>query len=203
MKAASMIRSAILLSSLLLAGGCSVLPQPVAPGMLYDFGPAPQAAGAGPRIDKAIVLHDAVAPSWLDGAGIHYRLLQSSPAQLRSYANSRWVMPPAALFTNRLKSRLADSSRGTWSAGDGLRADLTLRIDVEEFAQWFDGPAASRAVVRVRASLSAGREPAQQKSFSVERPAATPDAAGGVAALTAASDDAVAQIVEWVAAQKR
>lgn len=203
MKAVTMIRTGMLLSSLLLAGACSVLPQPVAPGTMYDFGPAPQNAGQGPRIEKTIVLHDAVAPAWMDGAGIHFRLLQSTPAQPRSYANSRWVMPPAALFTGRLKTRLAEVSRGAWSAGDGLRADLTLRLDVEEFAQWFDSPVASRAVVRVRASLSSGREPAQQKSFSVERPAASPDAAGGVAALTAASDEAVAQIVAWVAAQKR
>lgn len=204
MKAAIMIKSGMLFC-LLLAGGCSVLPQPVAPGTLYDFGPPPAVspAATAPRIDRTIVLHDAVAPVWMDAPGIHYRLLQSTPAQPRSYANSRWVMPPAALFTSRLKSRLAESSRGAWSAGDGLRADLTLRIDMDEFAQWFDGPAASRAVVRVRASLSAGREPAQQKSFSVERPAATPDAAGGAGALIAASDEAVAQIVDWVAGQKR
>ncbi len=205
MKAAIMIKPGMLLSLLLLAAGCSVLPQPVAPGTQYDFGPAPAAspAATAPRIDRTILLHDAVAPAWMDAPGIHYRLLQSTPAQLRIYANSRWVMPPAALFTNRLKGRLADSSRGAWSASDGLRAELTLRIDMEEFAQWFDGPTASRAVVRVRASLSSGREPAQQKSFSVERPAVTPDAAGGAAALIAASDEAVAQIVDWVAAQKR
>lgn len=189
---------------MLLAGGCTVLPQPTTPEALYDFGPMPAlSAGVGTlRIEKTIVVHEAASPAWMDASALHYRLLQSAPAQPRSYASTRWVMPPAALFTARLKNRLAEASRGTWSPGDGQRGDLTLRLELDEFAQWFDSPSASRAMVRVRASLSAGREPAIQKTFSVERPAATPDAAGGARALIAASDDAVAQIVEWVAASR-
>jgi cholesterol transport system auxiliary component len=39
-----------------------------------------------------------------------------------------------------------------------------------------------------------------QRSFSVERPASTPDAEGGVRALIEASDEAVDQLVDWTVA---
>jgi len=36
-----------------------------------------------------------------------------------------------------------------------------------------------------------------QRDFSVERPANTPDAEGGVRALIGASDEAVDQLIDW------
>lgn len=177
--------------------GCTVV-QPVrTPDATYDFGsPAPASAT---KIDKSVMLTEAAAPAWMDVPHMHYRLAQSAPAQPRSYANSRWVMSPAALFTQRLKGHLADASRGAYSPNDGVRTDLVLRIEIEEFAQVFDSATASRGMVRVRASLTGGKEAPAQKAFMVERPAATADADGGAKALIAASDDAIRQIVEWTA----
>lgn len=178
--------------------GCTVM-QPVrTPDATYDFGPP--AAASPTRIDKSVMLTEAAVPAWMDVPHMHYRLAQSAPAQPRSYANSRWVMSPAALFTQRLKGRLAETSKGAYSAHDGVRTDLVLRIEVEEFAQVFDSATASRGMVRVRASLTGGKEAPAQKAFMVEHPAATADADGGAKALIAASDEAIKQIVEWTAA---
>ncbi len=196
-----LFRAATLSVSLLIAG-CNVLPAAKAPEASYDFGPLPAAPVAAPataRIDKSVVVHDAQSPAWMEVSAMHYRLAQTSPAQPRSYANSRWVMPPAALLTARLKSRLAESSRGVYAPVDGLRADITLRLELEEFVQVFDSATTSRGVVRVRASLGTARENAVQRTFTVERPAASPDADGGAKALIAASDEAIGQIVAWAA----
>lgn len=192
----SRIASAFLASTLVAA--CAV-PQAVrAPDATYDFGAPPAASTA--RIDKSVMLTEAAAPAWMDVPHMTYRMAQSAPAQPRSYANSRWVMSPAALFTQRLKGRLADASKGAYSPNDGVRTDLTLRVELEEFAQVFDSATASRGVVRVRASLTGGKEAPVQKAFMVDRPAATADADGGAKALIAASDEAIKQIVEWTAA---
>lgn len=192
------LRSALFALLLAVVSGCSVLPTPAAPDAMYDLGPLPEAAP--PKLARSVVVHEALAPAWMDGPGMHYRLMQRAPAQPLAYANSRWVMPPAALLTARLKSRLAEAGPGVYAPADGLRADLVLRLELDEFAQWFDAPTASRGVLRVRALLAAGREAPLQKTFVVERPAPSADAAGGARALIAASDEAVAQILAWVAA---
>lgn len=193
------IMAATLAATLLLAG-CSVLPSAKAPEASYDFGPLPTAATTALKIEKSVLVHDALSPAWLEVSAMHYRLAQTAPAQPRTYANSRWVMPPAALLTARLKSRLAEISRGVYAPVDGQRTDITLRLELEEFVQVFDTASNARGLLRVRASLGATRQAAIQKTFIVERPAATPDADGGAKALIAATDEAIAQIVAWVAA---
>ncbi len=182
----------------ILITGCSVLPTPRAPQMQYDFGPPPPMS-ASVRLDKSVTLHEAAAPIWLDAPVMHYRLAQAAPAQPRAYADSRWVMSPAALFTQRLRERLASATRGAYSPTDSVRTDLVLRIEVEEFSQVFDSATASRGVVRLRASLAAPNQPPIQKSFSVERPAPAANADGGARALIAASDEAIRQITAWMA----
>jgi cholesterol transport system auxiliary component len=186
-------------AALIVVAGCSVVPKPHTPEALYDFGPLLVGASAA-RLDRSLTVHDAQAPSWLDAPAMHYRQAQSAPVQPRNYANSRWVMSPAALFTQRLRSRLAEASRGVYAPADSVRTDLVLRLELEEFVQMFDSTTTSRGQVRVRVSLSAGRDAPVQRTFSVDRPASSADADGGAKALIAASDEAIRQIVEWVSA---
>ena len=79
---------------------------------------------------------------------------------------------------------------------------MELRAELDEFAHVFASPQASEGVVRLRVTVTAPRARAQrllgQRTFTVRQPAPTADAAGGVAALRAASDEAVRQIVAWV-----
>ena len=179
----------------LACAGCSIAPAPAVTN--YDFGPAPDGHPAqGPR--QALLVHDVSAPAWLDSPLIHYRLAYRDSARPQVYAESRWVMSPAALLTNRLRSQLAASgSGGIVQPGDGARAGYALRVELDEFTQVFDAPGKSKAVVRLRASVLGDRSLVAQRSFSVERPARTPDAEGGVRALIGASDEAIDQLIGW------
>ena len=112
-------------------------------------------------------------------------------------------MAPAALLTQRLRGRLAAASDGgVIGIADGARADYTLRVELDDFSQVFDAVDASRAVVIARASIVnvARRTLQAQKSFTIERAAASANAEGGVRALAAAGDDLIEAIVTWTAA---
>ncbi len=166
----------------------------------YDFGPPPEGRQvAGLR--QALLVHDVSAPAWLDSPFIHYRLAYQDATRPQAYADSRWVGSPAELFANRLRRQLVASGGGIIQPGDDARVKYALRVDLEEFIQVFDAPGKSKAVVRVRASVMGNRSLAAQRSFSVERAAKTPDAEGGVRALIGASDEAVDQLIAWIAQQ--
>ena len=188
---------------LLTLGGCGALPLPDKPvrAAPYDLGPPlPLAAHAG--ADRAALgLGSVDAPAALDGTHIIYRLAYSEGGQQpRPYALARWSMSPPQLVTQRLREAFA-ATRPVVDSGSGL-ARLELRAELDEFAQVFTAPAASEGVVRLRVSAvapaAAGERLLGQRSFSVRHAAPTPDAAGGAAALRAATDEAVQQIVAWV-----
>ncbi|HEX9192290.1 MAG TPA: ABC-type transport auxiliary lipoprotein family protein [Burkholderiales bacterium] len=188
--------------ALALAGAaCSIAP--VSGGVIanYDFGPAPAATPTQP-LRQVLLVYDVVAPAWLDSSFIRYRLAYQDAARPQAYADSRWVMSPAALLTGRLRGQLAASGgAGIVRPGDGARDQYALRVELDEFTQIFDAPGKSRAVVRVRASMLGNRSLLAQREFSVERHVETPDAEGGVRALIEASDEAIGQLVEWAVQQ--
>jgi cholesterol transport system auxiliary component len=135
----------------------------------------------------------------MENSAIYYRLAYQDAARPRAYAQSRWVMPPAALLGQRLRASIARASKaGVFVPADGARADYTLRLELEEFSQVFDAADKSRAVVRLRAILVRDRGLVSQQSFAAERAAATPDAEGGVRALIAASDEAGNSVIDWL-----
>jgi cholesterol transport system auxiliary component len=192
-------RSIAAFALILASAGCSLAPAPGPVVTNYDFGPAPEGRqGAGLR--QALLVHDVGAPAWLDSPFIYYRLAYQDATRPQAYADSRWVTSPAELFSNRLRGRLvASGGGGIIQPGDDARARYALRVDLEEFIQVFDAPGKSRAVVRFRASVMGNRSLVAQRSFSVERPARTPDAEGGARALIGASDEAIDQLMVWTA----
>jgi cholesterol transport system auxiliary component len=171
-----------------------------APPVEYDFGPGGATLEEPPRLRREITVADATAPAWLDSPAIVYRLAYRDAAQPRAYVESRWVAAPAVLFTVQLRQRLVATTRsGVLAPGDGVRPAATLRVEVQEFSQVFDAPERSRAVVRVRAVLVADGRLLGQTSFAVDRPAPSPDAAGGARALTLAADAAIDRLIGWTA----
>ena len=195
----------------LLLAGCSSLPDKPHRTLLYDFGPGPLAAAApapGSAALPPITLADLdTAASRLEGTALNYRLGYADANELRPYAGSRWTQPPLQLFRQRLRDGLTPSRTvlGTLEAAnlarEGRSSDV-LRISLDEFSHYFESPGASVGLVRVRATLVRGSPSGErvlgQRVFTVRQPAPTNDAAGGVKALTAASDEAVAQMVAWV-----
>jgi cholesterol transport system auxiliary component len=183
-----------------IVAGCSIGPQQRPAQTEYDFGPPPAHSGASPRIREPVLVPEVTAPAWLDTNAMGYRLAYQDAASPRAYANSRWVAPPPALMTARLRGRLAgESAAGVLAPEDNARADAVLRVELTEFAQVFSAPGSSEAVVQVRASLVRGQKLAAQRTFVARKPAATADAAGAAAAFSAAADEAVEAVVAWTA----
>ena len=190
------------LLSILLLGGCAALPdRPVRPAV-FDFGPglATQPVTAATQTLPPLLLADIEAPAAVDGTAVLFRLAYADVQQLRPYAHARWSMPPAQLVRQRLRDQLS-LERVVLSPAEGP-ASLVLRLELEEFTQVFETPERSVGLVRMRATLlesAGGRERlVAQRRFTAQRPAPSPDAPGGVRALTAATDAAVEEIAQWL-----
>ena len=182
-----------ILALTILLAACGVGPKAKDPVGVYDFGlpGAAQAVAAnGPnqvRLNQALVS----APVWLDSPSLHYRLAYANAARPAAYVQTRWVSAPSHLIEARLKERAVAGGVLLGGAGPGLRVEL------DEFAQVFDQQKSSRAVLRARASLAAGRDVTAQKAFVIEVPAATPDGPGGADALAQAANRLVDDVLAW------
>jgi cholesterol transport system auxiliary component len=184
----------------LLLSACATPQAPVAKAV-YDFGPVLSAPIAAPTAPwPALGLAEVQASAALQTNSMLYRLGYADAQQLRAYTQASWSMPPAQLLRARLRDALA--SRGPVLAADEGAPAWQLRVELDEFSQWFDSPARSSGLVRLRASVVQGNALLAQRSFSARASAPTQDAAGGVKALAAASDEAVQQLSEWLAQQR-
>ena len=201
----------------LLLAGCGALPDKPARATLYDFGPGPAASAAAASPAAAalptLALAEIESNTRLDGTQILYRLGYADANELRPYGQSRWSLPPAQLLRQRLRDALAErrtvlgpEESATIARAEGKVPD-TLRISLDEFSHYFESAGSSVGLVRMRATLirgtTGGDRVLGQRSFTVRRPAPSADAAGGVKALAAATDTAVAEIVQWVDQQPR
>ncbi len=204
-------QSFALVAALLIAG-CATPDKPVR-ATLYDFGPgatSPVATAVPAR--PTLMLADVETSGALDGSALLYRLGYDDANQLRPYAHARWSAPAPQLVRQRLREQLAkggpvlDLAEGGSLARAGGLMPRILRIDLEEFSQYFETPAQSWGLLRLRATLldntSAGERLVGQRSIVMRSPAPTPDAPGGVRALTAATDSAAEEIAQWVARQQ-
>lgn len=203
--AARRLRPALLLLCLAL-GACSVFDKPVR-ALVYDFGPgvrnnAPDAAA--PTLPP-VVLGEIESASALDSTAVLYRLAYADAQQLLPYAQARWSMPPAQLIGQRLREALGQQ-RLVLRQGDGLRVPgqpaRLLQLELDEFSQVFDSPLASVGLVRVSAIVvrpdGEGARVLAQRRFMAQQPAPSADAAGGVRALTAATDQMISDIASWL-----
>ncbi|MDQ0033872.1 cholesterol transport system auxiliary component [Variovorax boronicumulans] len=202
----------------LLVAGCGALPDKPARAKLYDFGPGVSAMATAPAAAPSpalpmLALAEIEANTRLDGTQILYRLGYADTNELRPYGQSRWSQPPAQLLRQRLRDSLAErrtvlgpEESATLARSKGEVPD-TLRISLDEFSHYFDSPASSAGLVRLRATLirggTGGDRVLGQKTFTVRRPAPSADAPGGVKALAAASDAAVAEVTQWMDALQR
>ena len=200
---------AVLTSLSLLAGCSGFIDKPQRP-VLFDMGPLPPLAARPANIDARVplVLPDIEAAGALDGTPVLYRLAYSDDHQLRAYAQSRWSAAPPQLVRQRLREQIG-RERPVLSLDESAALDrqsvpavYLLRLELEEFAHVFDTPERSRGVLRMRATLlsprSGGEQLLGQRSIAVEGAAPTPDASGGVRALTAATDAAAEDIAAWL-----
>ena len=193
--------------------GCSSLPDKPVRETMYDFGPpaATEAPGA-PASAAPLVLARIDVTATLESPALLYRLGYADAHQLHPYAFARWSAPPGELLQQRLRDHLGrlrpvlDPGAASSLARRGGATPPVLRVELEEFSHVFDSQTDSRGVLRLRCTLlenaAAGERLVGQRTFAVQRPAPTPDAAGGVRALTAASDAVAQEIAAWLAQQR-
>ncbi len=170
-------------------------------------GPADRRAPLPP-----LALADLEAPGLVEGStAVVYRLAYADARQLRPYSQARWSQPPAQLLQQRLREQLG-LRRAVLKADDGAvqarepargnKLPLVLRTELEEFSHLFTSPSDSAGVVRLRATVveltPAGESLRGQRVFIVQQPAKSADAAGGVAALAAASGQLASELAAWV-----
>lgn len=201
-------RAALLLVVVL--AGCAAVPDKPVRAERFDFGPgAAQPLPPRQPMLPALVLAEIETSGAFDGAAMHYRLGYADAHQLRPYAQSRWSAPPAQLIRQRLRERLAherpvlDMAESAALARDAGVMPRVLHVQLEEFSHYFEAPAQSSGLLRLRATLlentPAGQKLLAQRAVFMRRPAPTPDAPGGVRALAAATDAAAEEIAQWLA----
>lgn len=183
------MRNAFMLFSALLLAACGAGPKANSNLAYYDLGtvqPVPNN-----RIVASLRSIEVFAVSWLDSTAMQYRLLYAANQRRQSFAESRWAAPPAELLGHALRKRML--------SGEGGGA-CRLRVDLDEFIQSFDSAKDSRAMIEARVQVVAptGGEILARRSFSVARPAATPDARGGVTAMAAAVETFSAEMHDWL-----
>jgi cholesterol transport system auxiliary component len=184
--------------------GCASQPDAM-PNARFDLGALPASNGAnsananGTPMPPVKVLAVS-APRNLETDAFGYRLSYVDAQRTGTYSTSHWTMPPAQLLTQRLREALA--ARGPILSGaDPVRAVPLLEVELTSFEQVFDAPAQSHGLVTVRATLTQDGRVVGQRSFTANAPAPTGDASGGARALASASDDVIAQLGLWLAAQ--
>jgi len=201
--------------------GCA-LPTAPTPPAVYDFGVGPPrnvpASTHRPPAQAALIVGEIETAPALDSTAMLYRLAYANPQQLQPYAQARWSMPPAQLLRQRLRARLGEHHL-LLNAGDRLAESvktnatptsqptppqpvLSLRLELEEFSQLFDTPQQSAGLLRLRATLTqaspTGEQLIAQRSFTLQRAAPSPDAAGGVQALSEATEAVALEVGAWV-----
>ena len=192
--------------------GCSALPDKPVRATMYDFGPGNLSAPVstvGSQLPALAIDDIATSGGALDNMAVLYRLAYTDAQQLKPYSQARWSMPPAQLVRQRLREQLG-KRRTVFSAGDSAALNrsqntvlpLLLRIDLEEFSHLFTTPTASTGLIRLRVTLlqvtPSGERLVSQRNVVVQRPAESPDAPGGVRALTQATDAAIEEIDQWL-----
>lgn len=193
--------------------GCSSFApdKPVRP-TLYDFGPGNVSQAATPPAAAPLVLADVEVSGSMETSAFHYRLGYADPHQLRPYAYARWSAPPGSLIRQRLREHLGrdrpviDSSAAAALARRTGTSPRVLRVELEEFSHLFETEKDSKGVVRMRCTLLentvGGERLIAQRSFAAQQPAPTPDAPGGVRALTAATDQLAEEVARWLQQQR-
>jgi len=192
--------------------------------VVYDFGPGATQTLPSTRIASLPPLEVSTPQASLALASnaVLYRLIYTDAQQLRPYALARWSMPPAQLIGQRLREQLG-RQRPVVALGEIFQTSparqaasapaakqeplLSLRLELEEFSQLFESVDKSSGLLRLRATVtqrsSAGESLVGQRSFVAKQDAASPDAAGGVRALSLAADQVIGEIEQWLMQMER
>lgn len=157
---------------------------------VHDLGLSPPRLIDAERMESLAV--EVRMPLWFDAQGISYRLVYADGSRLREYSRARWVGSPAQLIQQRLMQQLGLSMAGR------TRSHCMLRIEIIEFSQVFASESLSKGVLQGRAYwLDRSRAPLAERALNIEKTAPSPDSAGGVNALQAATEQLAIDLLAW------
>ncbi len=201
---------AVLAIGAVLAMTACALPDKPTRSTVFDFGPGPLTVQAQNRMAPLppITLSEVDAVGGFDTSTVMYRLGYANSQQLRPYAQARWSMTPPQLILQRMRDSLG-ATRPIFNVGEGpaqtrVNGQLpnVLRVELIEFTHYFSSPTESVGLVRMRVTLvdaqPGGEKLLGQRVVIAQKPAPTADAAGGVKALSAATDAAIEEINQWL-----
>ncbi|MGZ8191843.1 MAG: ABC-type transport auxiliary lipoprotein family protein [Methylococcaceae bacterium] len=170
-----------ILLSALLALFCTACSTPAKQPAVHDFG-LPVSTQTGKFGVKSNITVNA--PKWLQDNRIRYRLLYSSPTEVRFYTLDRWIAPPPELLEQQLSAN----------------EKYALVIKLSEFEQRFDSPDRARVVLDffVEAYSSDNNHLIDTQGFHFERSTPTPDAAGAVSGLADLTRQSAERVQDWL-----
>ncbi|MDR0234476.1 MAG: PqiC family protein [Zoogloeaceae bacterium] len=177
----------------LLLSACSTRPD--RPAMdWFDLGASPAEAQTVDDTRRAWRVTVRSIPD-LEDEAMRYRLEYAGPAgaaQVLTYARSRWISPPAEILRRRLAQYLF------WP--DGVEDRCHIILSLTRFEQVFSAPGESAAVIALEAEVwnSGTGRLEDEARFSRTVKTRSPDAAGGVVALSeAATRLATENLIPW------
>ncbi len=188
-------RMSIVACALTLGGCGGLLPRPQTNRVvMHDFGPAPRYHAL---VSSPVTAWVTSVP-WLAGTQIDYRLLYEDPTAVHSYADNRWLAPPAQLLEARLHARLG----GIAPLASGAR--MRLVVTILRFGQDFSSPDHALAHIELEARLMSLTSNAviARHITDIAVPCA-PDAGGAVKGLSRAARRAVDDLAAFVSAQAK
>jgi cholesterol transport system auxiliary component len=184
--------------SILLAA-CASKPIPI---KYYDFGTASKPVNQGPICSLPVIqLSDITASNASSSNLMLYRLLYADEQQIQAYANHRWNTTPVQLLTQRIKQELARRGVRLLDSGFNNLGFLQLRVEIEDFNQYFTDAAHSYAQIQVRASLIHDRKLVAQTMFQQQVNADSADAPSGAKAMRLATDELILNLTHWLCEQ--
>lgn len=132
--------------------------------------------------------------SWLDNPAMQFRLEYEDRWRRRSYPESQWIAPPAALLEKFLTRRII------FRLPDPKEQGCHLRFVLHELDQTFENKDSSYVTLEVLASLLPTREGRllSKRAFFIQIKAPTPDARGGVSATRDACQLLSSEIDDWL-----
>lgn len=179
----------LLIIVIMLSSACSITPKQPA---LHDFGvawseftnPNKNSVNSGVNTKAEI---NVDSPAWLAHECIHYRLMYSSPTQLRCYNLDKWIAPPAELFKQQLLA-------------SGKFSNHRLMIKLLDFEQQFTNAKQAHVVLNFVVdvyALNSERLLATQ-TFHLQQATTTPDALGAVAGFAHLTQQASDKLQQWL-----
>lgn len=181
-----------------LLAGCSVLPKPPPAQATYDLGPPPPSQLATVPLSTRITLSHVGTPGWMNNTDMFYRLAYADDSRIRAYSLSRWVAPPASLVEQRLQALY----HVVQPHGHSGHQPLEVKLQLQRFDQIFAAPKIAHVVMALRLSVYDDNGALlAERTFSGREPCVTPNAQGGVHALSELSTRVVRHALVWLHAR--